>query len=378
MSSQQRLFELDALRGLSLLGIILMNILEFSFPYEQVNLSEVLVGSNAAILHVVTLFVIGSFYPIFAFLFGYGLRIMYDNSQRKGLNYYPLIYRRLTFLMVLGLIHGMFIFSGDILFGYALTGMIAVLFIQSKTKSLVKGALILFSLKIILLVAPFAISSLLNDPYEQINYTGIPLSTLIEYNQNGNYLEFLKVNVIESIYSIIDVIFGSAYFEYLPYILIGMTAQKLNLVRKIQQQNQAAIKWGIICLSVGYLIKLPYALDYANHSYQLISTIGGPIVAAGYILLFIAVYQYTKAARLLKVFTYLGKLSLSVYLSQSVILTFIFMGVGLGLYDKLPLYQSYAIALTLYVVQIFACYGYLKYFKLGPMEWIWRKFTYLK
>ena len=85
MSTQQRIFELDALRGFSLLGIVLMNILTFSMPYEESFLPDLVKGIDQSILRVITLFVISSFYPIFTFLFGYGLAIMYKHSQRRAL-----------------------------------------------------------------------------------------------------------------------------------------------------------------------------------------------------------------------------------------------------------------------------------------------------
>ncbi|MRF37575.1 DUF418 domain-containing protein [Staphylococcus xylosus] len=378
MSSQQRLYEIDALRGLSLLGIILMNILVFSFPYEESLLSDVVHGTDAILLHGITLLIIGSFYPIFTFLFGFGLSIMYDNCHMKGINYYPIIFRRLIFLMLMGVLHGFFVFSGDILFGYAFTGLIAVLFIKSKAKRLIKAAIILFILKILLLVIPFAVFSLINDPYTQHNFSGVSLSKLIEIKQQGLYTDFLKINALENLYNVLDVVTGSAYFEFLPYILLGIAAQKLKLVKKIQLRKQSAIKWGILCLIIGYIVKMPFALDFSNSAYQNINIVGGPIVATGYILIFIAMYQSTRIAHLLKVFTYLGKLSLSVYLTQSIVLSLIFLGIGGGLYNQLPLYQSYIIALLIYCLQLVGCYYYLKHFKMGPFEWLWRKITYLK
>ncbi|MEB7856486.1 DUF418 domain-containing protein [Staphylococcus xylosus] len=378
MSSQQRLYEIDALRGLSLLGIILMNILVFSFPYEESVLSDVVHGFDATLLHGITLLIIGSFYPIFTFLFGYGLSIMYDNCQMKGINYYPIILRRLIFLMIMGVLHGFFVFSGDILFGYAYTGLIAVLFIKSKAKRLIKAAIILFILKILLLVIPFVVFSLLNDPYTQHNFSGVSLAKLIEIKQQELYTEFLKINALENLYNVLDVVTGSAYLEFLPYILLGIAAQKLKLVKKIQLRKQSAIKWGIICLIIGYIVKIPFALDFSNSAYQNINIVGGPIVAAGYILIFIAMYQSAHLAKVLKVFTYPGKLSLSVYLTQSIVLSIVFLGIGGGLYNQLSLYQSYTIALLVYGLQHAGCYFYLKYFKMGPFEWIWRKVTYLK
>ncbi|MBO1919760.1 hypothetical protein J4710_02025 [Staphylococcus xylosus] len=127
--------------------------------------------------------------------------------------------------MIMGVLHGFFVFSGDILFGYAYTGLIAVLFIKSKAKRLIKAAIILFILKILLLVIPFVVFSLLNDPYTQHNFSGVSLAKLIEIKQQGLYTEFLKINALENLYNVLDVVTGSAYLEFLPYILLGIAAQ---------------------------------------------------------------------------------------------------------------------------------------------------------
>ncbi|MDN8847818.1 DUF418 domain-containing protein, partial [Staphylococcus aureus] len=101
-------------------------------------------------------------------------------------------------------------FSGDILFGYAFTVLIAVLFIKSKAKRLIKTAIILFILKILLLVIPFAVNALINDPYTQHNFSGVSLSKLIEIKQQGLYTDFLKINALENLYNVLDVVTGTA------------------------------------------------------------------------------------------------------------------------------------------------------------------------
>ncbi|MGO3496578.1 MAG: DUF418 domain-containing protein [Staphylococcus equorum] len=379
MSPQRRLFELDALRGFSLFGIILMNILVFSFPYEETYLPGVLHGADEWLFRVVTLFVISSFYPIFTILFGYGLAIMYENSKRRGMSYYPFIYRKLVVLLIFGVLHGYFLFNGDILFGYGFTGMIAVLFIKLKPKTLIKSAAGLFIMKIVILVIPISLAYCNKGRHEASNYSGKSLAQLVDIKQNGHYFEFLQVNGLESKYSVIDIVTRAAYLDLLPYILIGIAAQKLSLITKIQNNPRSAMTWGSTLFIIGYFIKLPFALDYANNTFSVISSmVGGPILAMGYILIFVRLCQYAKAAKVLDIFKYPGKLSLSVYISQSIIFTFIYNDIGLSLYNKLPLYQSYIIVVVVYSLQLLACYYYLKFFKYGPIEWLWRKITYLK
>ncbi|UXS60656.1 DUF418 domain-containing protein [Staphylococcus ureilyticus] len=379
MSTQQRIFELDALRGFSLLGIVLMNILTFSMPYEESFLPDLVKGIDQSILRVITLLVISSFYPIFTFLFGYSLAIMYKHSQRRAMKYYPFIYRRLTFLLILGALHGFLLFSGDILFSYAFTGMIAVLCIKKSSKKLFKIGVILYAIKVFILILPTFLVTYLDDPYSTINISGFNVSEIVNLKQSGEYFNYLKVNVIENTYNIIDTITFSAYFEFLPYVFLGMSAQKYNLVEKVQfaQNRHRHVLYACLMLIVGYAFKMPYVVDIGNQAFAIISAmIGGPLVAFGYILLFIYCCRFKQFSKTVNIFKYPGKLSLTVYLMQSFIFTFIY--VGLGLYNKLPLYESYLIVLVVYSLQLIFCYVYLKFYRYGPIEWLWRKVTYLK
>lgn len=376
---KRRLFELDALRGMSLLGIILMNILLFSFPYENIDLTKHLNGVNVGIIRIVKLVIISSFYPIFTFLFGYGLAIMYQNINRKQLHFYPIIYRRLSFLLVIGLIHGYFIFSGDILFTYAITGMVAVLMIKLSKETLTSIAIIIFMFKIVFILMPIVILHAMYGPDNSFNMLGESIPDLISSRHNGGYIDFLRGNIEENNYAILDTLTVSGIFEFLPYILMGMAAQKFDLITHVRQFPKKYLIIGVIATLLGYVYKIPSVVHYEDETYRLVSSLlSGPIVASGYILIFLAVCQTNVGKRILSIFIYPGKLSMSVYLTQSLIFLFLYTGAGLGLYGQLPLWQSYIIAIVVYLVQLIVCKLYLKRFKQGPFEWIWRKFTYLK
>ncbi|WP_418128419.1 DUF418 domain-containing protein [Staphylococcus sp. HKU1] len=381
MTTSKRVFELDALRGLSLFGILLMNILPFSFPYDESFLPDKVDGVDELIIRIVTTLIISSFYPIFTFLFGYGLAIMFDHSVQRDYGYYPVIFRRLTFLLALGLIHGYFIFSGDILVDYAITGMIAVLLIKKRPKALFITAIVLFTVKIVLIAIPKSLFTWLNGRYDTANFTGTSISKFINTKQHGSYMSNIALNTYEKTMHILDLVTFGAFFEFLPYVLLGMVAQKVNLIDYIRNNQRKAMKWGCTFLIIGYLVKLPYAIDYANQALSTLSTmLGGPLVATGYVLLFIILCQKSNFVRFISMFKYPGKLSLTIYLTQSIIFTLIYggLGFGFGLYDRLALYQSYMIAIVIFILQMILSYYYLKKFKKGPFEWIWRKFTCLK
>ncbi|WP_241961742.1 DUF418 domain-containing protein, partial [Staphylococcus succinus] len=227
--------------------------------------------------------------------------------------------------------------------------MFAVLLIKKKTKTLIKTATVLFVLKIILIVIPFSVFAWSTGRHDTNNFSGMSLGELIDVKQNGNYFDLLKINVNETVMSVLDVMTTSAYLEFLPYILCGIIAQKLNLITVLRNKTyqKRATFWGMLCIVIGYALKVPFAIDYSNNAFQYISAmVGGPIVAAGYILIFLRLCQVSKVRKVVHLFEYPGKLSLTVYLLQSIIFTLIYM--GLGLYNKLELYQSYLIVLIVY------------------------------
>src|SRR5699024_5457383 len=148
------------------------------------------------------------------------------------------------------------------------------------------------------------------------------------------------INVAENIYNIIDLVTFSAYLEFLPYVFLGMAALKYNLIEKVQsnQNRPRHILFVFVMLRVVYAFKILYVIDYGNQALAIISAMsGGPLVAFSYILLFIYCCQFNQFTKIVRIFKYPGKLSLTVYLMLSFIFTFIF--VGLGFYNKLPLYE---------------------------------------
>ena len=119
-----------------------------------------------------------------------------------------------------------------------------------------------------------------------------------------------------------------------------------------------------MAIVVGYIYKLPSVIYYADETYKLVSSLlAGPIVATCYILVFFYLCQTVKGKNWISVFAFPGKLSMSVYLTQSIIFLYIYTGAGFGLYNKLTLAQSYTLAILVYMVQLVVSYLYLKRYK---------------
>ncbi|TGS86836.1 DUF418 domain-containing protein, partial [bacterium M00.F.Ca.ET.177.01.1.1] len=95
-----------------------------------------------------------------------------------------------------------------------------------------KIGIVLFVIKVLILILPTFLVTLFDDPYSTINISGYTVSEVVNFKQSGEYFNYLKINAAENIYNIIDTVTFSAYFEFLPYVFLGMAAQKYNLIKK--------------------------------------------------------------------------------------------------------------------------------------------------
>ncbi|WP_436863623.1 DUF418 domain-containing protein [Mammaliicoccus sciuri] len=374
--AKQRIFSIDALRGFSLLGILLMNILTFAYPYQIINPFEFFQHQDGAWFKISSLFIIASFYPIFAFLFGYGLSIMYQNSLDKGLNYYPMITRRLLFLLLLGIIHGVFIFYGDILSTYALLGLIAIIFVRLKPQITLVALSIGIGIFVLLYLLPMI---LLKDVTQIESFVGLQeLERVNNILSSADYVSIIGFNLKYFGMNIANAILVGP-FSILPIMLFGIYAHQINWFNKIKQHKNLYMVIGVVVLILGLAIKMIQIVLEGSVTSQLMSQmIGGPIVALSYIMFFVILCEDQTARKILTPLQSIGKLSLTTYISQSIICIIIFYGVGLNYYGKLPVLNIYIIGIVIYFVQLIVSYLYLMKFKQGPLEKLWRKVTYLK
>ncbi|MBG9211528.1 DUF418 domain-containing protein [Mammaliicoccus sciuri] len=374
--AKQRIFSIDALRGFSLLGILLMNILTFAYPYQIINPFEFFQHQDGAWFKISSLFIIASFYPIFAFLFGYGLSIMYQNSLDKGLNYYPMITRRLLFLLLLGIIHGVFIFYGDILSTYALLGLIAIIFVRLKPQYTLIALSIGIGIFVLLYLLPMI---LLKDVTQIESFVGLQeLERVNNILSSADYVSIIGFNLKYFGMNIANAILVGP-FSILPIMLFGIYAHQINWFNKIKQHKNLYMVIGVVVLILGLAIKMIQIVLEGSVTSQLMSQmIGGPIVALSYIMFFVILCEDQTVRKILTPLQSIGKLSLTTYISQSIICILIFYGVGLNYYGKLPVLTIYIIGIVIYCVQLIVSYLYLLRFKQGLLEKLWRKVTYLK
>ncbi|NRD77772.1 DUF418 domain-containing protein [Bacillus sp. BRMEA1] len=316
----ERIDVLDYLRGFALLGIILVNIV------HMLSLSPPAAHTlDAAYGGFLYGFVEGRFYTIFTFLFGIGFYIFLTRANQKGKNGTAFFLRRMLALFVLGLIHVQFQ-RGEALTIYAICGLIILPFYKAnKVVNLVFGAAILI------------------------------------------VLSMFSIKVLMTV----------------PLMLLGIAAGQYRLYEGISNKRR-----GLIILTVTMFIAAAIALICQFHFFtlgkgmvadQTFMRIGiaiGPIVSAFYIGMFMLLLQVSFFQRLLSPLKSYGRMALTNYVSQTIfILT---AGHVWHLFGKITYFQSFFVCLGICAMQLILSVAWLRFFRFGPLEWIWRSITYLE
>ncbi|MBK3496028.1 DUF418 domain-containing protein [Viridibacillus sp. YIM B01967] len=307
---------IDAMRGFSLFGILLANLVIFQFDFGWSEIKDLSALDNGA-SYFVKIFIEGSFMPIFTILFGYSLIKLIESIRKKKEKSLWSILRRATGLIALGLLHRL-LWGGDILFAYGVMTILLIPFINRKPKTLFiwTGLLLLFS------------------TVQSIGPTPNPM--------------------------------------ILQLCLFGMGLAKTQAFVNMENEK----KWyliGALLIPVGLACK-SFSFIESTFSGMLMMN-GSQLLAVGYVCLAALLYKTRPVQMLAPAFESVGKLSLTNYLMQTVICTAVFYEYGLGLSGKLGIFGGMLFGIVLYSLQCIFSIVYLKKFKRGPIENILRIWT---
>ena len=367
-----RIESLDAVRGVALLGILIVNSLSFHAPYFFYGGEGDYSATDNVLLMVIDMFVQASFYPLFSLLFGIGLYMMYNRQLKITDRPYSILIRRMIILAAIGVIHGIFLWYGDILLTYAVFGMISLLFIHKKPASILKWALSLLMIPTILMTWSFY--SMRNELSSLGNQTAIAES--IDAFK-GSYSDIFQQNLTNWLMSYDIYQWIIMLFIILPMMLLGIMIQKKGWLKNINTHANELKWWLLISFilfasfkMVPYLFGMPIWFEYAQ------DVIGGSFSSLFYFILFIFLFKGRYLQFIRRILSNAGKLSLTNYVTQSVICFFIFYGVGFNLYNELSIGTLLIIVFTIYIVQLLVSNWYVKRYKFGPLEWVYRSLTY--
>lgn len=365
---------IDSLRGFSLLGILIVNMLNFQYDYDFEKMFDSSFWGQEFGVYVTEILFQGSFYPIFSFLFGYSFIKLIESSKAKGLNTNAIVVRRGFGLIVLGMLHYIFIWNGDILMYYGACMFFLLMFLNSRIKTMLIWSGVLGALSLVvlpyLMTFVYGNDDLLTDVYAKGAYGDILLSR-ITIEDDMMIVTIIMAIVTITLMPILGFLFGTIMVG--PFALLGMAIGKKGHLTE-EDRGMAYRKGWVLMIVVGLALKCATFID-APWS-DLVITLGAYVLAIGYIQAFI-VFYYSKAAQGLKrLLAGLGRLSLSNYLAQSIICTTIFYSYGLGLFGQMGSMFGLLLALGLYTAQLFISYLYLKKWRRGPVEWMMGKWVY--
>ncbi|BCB02991.1 DUF418 domain-containing protein [Bacillus sp. KH172YL63] len=376
VQQSERIVSLDVIRGFSLLGIFIINMISFHSPFLYLDpYTWWKTPEDAALYPWIDVFVQASFYPLFAMMFGYGLGI--QQQRAGGASFYRFGVRRLLILLGIGCIHAFLIWSGDILINYAVFGLILLAFMKLSGKVLMWAGAMLFLLpqlffSILLVLMTFT------DPTGVTNYTDIgALQDSVSAYASGSFADIMDQR-FEDWYAVNSP--GNLIFlmlSILPMMMIGAGASKMQLLEKVRSHKTTWIVIGFATLAAGIIIKsLPLFIE-ANFAYAYIQDFfGGPFLSVSYAIILSLLLLSEKIMRWSKPIASVGRMSLTNYLLQSVIGTLIFYSYGLGMYGEVTLTTGTMLALGIYVIQVILSEIWLSKFQYGPVEKVWRLLSY--
>lgn len=391
--SSERYVILDVLRGLALLGIALANFPEFSlYSFLSVEAADVMptAGIDRIVRYLQYIFIDGKFYTIFSLLFGIGFSIIITNAARKGANGFRIFYRRMLGLMLIGFLHLMFLWSGDILMLYALLGMLLPLFRNLPNRALLVWAFVLMAIPV---AVDFTVEMSGISPSASVvelqqfycNRYGITDENFAYWLRDAKHysgtFEFLIQGALVRIQEFID---GNRYFKVTGLFLLGFCIGRNRLyadLSGLMPQLKRIACYGFI---VGVPLSFIYAWSAMNgrpwglgmHAVLYFTSVFplGFAYVAGICLCYLRRPQW-KGFR----FSAMpGRMALTNYIGQSVFGMLLFYGIGFGFGAGVGLVYVVLIAAGVWIVQALFSGLWLHYCQFGPLEWIWRMLTYGK
>jgi len=421
VSQTERIVLLDSLRGIAILGILLMNIPGFALPdpvYKDPSVLNEWGTVNFKTWYFIDWFMEGSQRALFSMLFGAGIILFISRQEKKSEGLYPADYffRRQLWLLVFGLFNAfVLLWFWDILFHYACIGMIAFAFRRMTPKALIIAAVVALVFqtardnvdyyrdrKMVAKGEAIAkldttLTKLTDQQKEDLGaMTSFKEKTsekgkIKEMNKNlaivrGDYGGFYEYQSARSLR-------GELFYTYfgiwdiLIFMFLGMSFFKSGI---LTGQASAKIYWGLFIGGLGLGLILSYfrlqpLIDYKFNEFDITKNvlfqfyeISRTFRALGIFGLIMLLYKSGWFKWFFALLRPVGQMAFTNYLMQSLLVGLFFYGIGFGMYGKLQRYEIYYVVGATWLLQIIWSHIWLRFFRFGPLEWSWRSLTYWK
>ncbi len=426
---KQRNFSMDVMRGIAVLGILLMNIPAFSTHEFYLFWGDTVAGkltTNGFIYKTAMLFGDGRMRGLFTLLFGAGLMLFIENKKTNSIQVADAYFRRMMWLLLFGMIDSyLLLWTGDVLFEYALCGIFIYAFRNLRVRYMLMLAILSLGIYSYIGGRTFSenkekaleykrVEALIqkgktvskeekksHDDWE-VNVLGFhyPFSDtcmklinkdIAERNEvhRAGYLDILEKHGEET-YEYHSQIFFTIFGESFGTIMLGMALFKFGFfsgrLRRRTYWLMAGIGipvgLGLIALFMKLQVRsqaeLWYCYSWRNFSIVYFEQSGRLLSTIGYASLIYLLAQMQALKKFLNLFANVGRMALTNYIMQTVLSSLFFFGFGLGYFGEFQAKGLLAFVVCIWIIQITYSTIYLRYFQMGPLEWLWKRLTYGK
>lgn len=414
-SAEERILALDALRGVAVLGILLINVAGAGLPFAYGDPTNAggATGANLAAWALNSLLVEGTMRGLFTLLFGAGIVLYTSRLERAGLGLQTadLYYRRTIWLIVFGLVNAyLLVWAGDILFYYGVAGLILFVFRAQPVRRLLAFAIPLLCLQTVTGTLDYieihqtrldaehaqalrqggatlnaeqeAAIAACQEHLDYLKPSAEAVQQRVEAMRAG-YLSAMRENAGEAFFSQTEFFYLLGLWECLGMMLLGMALFRSGALTA-QWSNAAyarmlVLGWGIGLTVNGLEIAHQLRNDFDLHAVltagYVTYDLGRIPLTLGHLALVMLLLRSGRLRGAFMVLARAGQMALTNYLAASVICLFVFTGAGLALYGQLERHELYWIVLAIWAAQLAWSQWWLARFRYGPMEWLWRSLT---
>lgn len=382
-ASTPRLASLDVVRGVAVLGILLLNIVSFGLPqaaYLNPRAHGGWHGADLAAWAINFVLFDGKMRGLFSFLFGASMLLVIQRAEANGENPAAVHYRRMFWLLAFGLAHLWLVWHGDILTHYALMGMIAYGLRNLPVERLLAlGVVLILATTVIFAGLPGAIHA--GQKVEQVNrMMGVPAASEIAREvalYRGDYGGILRTRLADHAATPLVMLwfFGP---ETLAYMLFGMAGLRSGMLRgewsRARYRRWLLVCWGIALPFYGALAIYQVASGFSLFAVALggwmLPTPLRPLMIAGWACLILLLARPGGALTIR--LGAAGRMAFTNYLATSLICTTLFYGYGLGWFGLLSRWQLYVVVAAIWALMLLWSKPWLDRFRFGPFEYLWR------
>ncbi len=387
IAPQERISSLDVLRGLALWGVLLGNAFhlfsghwaEHASPSGALDYAAEWFGAIVVQSKAQTLL---------TFLFGFGFAMQLLRARQRGANAMPIYVRRLLALLLFGMLHLTLLWWGDVMWTYALAGFVLLPFVGLSTRTQLLVALALSIASAVLWTD--AITAVIQPALVPMALRHAQTAELAQLIAHGSYLSLVPAQLAYA-----PVYVGASWPGYLAWVVSRFLLGSFVGARRWFDRDGAEHLRMFRRLAVwGAILALPGIALGTLEVFDLVQGIGDTVIGqiadglafetemlgmvASCIGCVVLLMQRPRARRVLLLLAPAGRMPLTVYIAESMVCTFLFYGWGLGWVGRVTPIGSLGIAFALYPALVALCHLWLRYFRFGPLDWVWRSLVYLR